>query len=68
MVLGKILAPKGDKVSGEGKAIKRRALWAALLTKYYLGDDIKKNEMGGAWDICGEEERCIQGFGGETWG
>jgi hypothetical protein len=26
MVLGKILAPKGDKVSGEGKAIKRRAL------------------------------------------
>jgi len=35
------------------------------LTKYYSGDQIKKNEMGGAGDMYGEEERCIQGFGGE---
>jgi hypothetical protein len=26
----------------------------------------KKNEVGGACDAYEEEERCIQGFGGET--
>ena len=31
----------------------------------FLGDEFKKNEMGGACVIYGEEERCIQGFGGE---
>jgi len=29
---------------------------------------IKKNEMGGACSAYGGEERCIQGFGGETGG
>jgi hypothetical protein len=33
---------------------------------YYSGDQIKKNEMGWAYGTYGEEERCIQGFGGET--
>jgi hypothetical protein len=27
---------------------------------------IEKNEMGGACSTYGGEERCIQGFGGET--
>jgi len=31
-----------------------------------LGDQIEKNEMGGAGSKYGEEERCILGFGGET--
>ena len=31
-----------------------------------MGDCIKKNEMYGACGSCGGEERCIQGFGGET--
>jgi len=35
--------------------------------RYYLGDKIK-NEMGEAHTMCGEEEKCIQGVGGETWG
>jgi len=34
--------------------------------KYYLGDKIKKNEMGRAFGMYAGEERCIQGFGGET--
>ena len=37
-----------------------------LLTKYFSGDKIEKNEMGGACGKYGREERCIQGFGGET--
>jgi hypothetical protein len=39
-----------------------------LLTKYLSGDEIKKNEMGGACDMYGGHEKCIQGFGGETRG
>jgi hypothetical protein len=29
---------------------------------------LNKNEMGGACSTYGEEERCIEGFGGETCG
>jgi hypothetical protein len=38
-----------------------------LLAKYYSGDQIKNSEMGGAWGTFGRQERCVQGFGGETW-
>jgi len=31
---------------------------------YYLGKQVKNNEMGGACSMHGGEERCIQGFGG----
>ena len=34
-----------------------------LFTKYYMGDQIKNNEMGGACSTYGKQERCIQGFG-----
>jgi len=39
--------------------------WSVLLTKYYSGDQIKKNKMGRACSMYGGEERCIKGFGGE---
>ena len=35
---------------------------------YFSSDPIKKNEMGGACGTYGGEERCVQGFGGETRG
>ena len=44
----------------------RGTLIPALLLKYYLGYEIKKNEMGGACGTYGTQERCIQGFVGET--
>ena len=37
-----------------------------LLSKYYSGGQIKKNEMGWACSTCGRRERCIEGFGGKT--
>jgi hypothetical protein len=37
-------------------------------TKYFRGDRMKKNEMGGACRMYGGEERCIQGFGTEICG
>jgi hypothetical protein len=39
-----------------------------LITKYYLGNKIEKNEMGGACSTYGGKDRCIQDFGGETCG
>jgi len=35
-----------------------------LLIRCYLGDQLKKTEMGGACSMCGREEKCIQCFGG----
>ena len=40
----------------------------SVLTKYYLGDKMKKNEMGDACSRYGRRERCIEGFGEETLG
>jgi len=37
-----------------------------LFTQYCSGDQIEKNEMGGAGSTYGGEERCIQGFSEET--
>jgi len=37
-----------------------------LLTKYYSGCQIRKNEMGGTCGTCGRQERCIGGFGEKT--
>ena len=33
-----------------------------------MGDKTGKNEMSGVCSAYGGEERCTQGFGGETWG
>ena len=38
---------------------------SVLLTKYYLGDQIK-NQMGRACSTYEGAKTCIQGFGGET--
>jgi hypothetical protein len=40
-------------------------LFTDFLTKDYLTDQIKKNEMDGACGMYGGEERFIQGFGGK---
>jgi hypothetical protein len=42
------------------KTTYRGALYPALLAKYYLGDKIKKNEIGGTYSMYGREERCRQ--------
>ena len=41
---------------------------SVLLTQYCSRDKMEKNEMGGTCSAYGGEERCIQGFGGETGG
>jgi len=39
-----------------------------LLTKYFSGDQVEKNEIGGECSTYWGQERCIQGFCRETWG
>ena len=66
-VLRKIFRPKRNEVTGEWRRLHNEELYDLylLLTKYYSGDQIEMNEMGGACGVCGGEERCIQCFGGE---
>jgi len=49
------------------KAASRLTSRFALFTKYYLGDQVKQDELGGASSTCGGHERCIQGFGCGHW-
>ena len=66
-VLRKICGSKRDEVTGGWRRLhNEELLYSILLTKYYLGDKIKKNEVGGTCNTYCGEERCIQGFGGET--
>jgi hypothetical protein len=65
-VLRSILGPKKEEVTGEWRTTERAALWSVLLTKYYSGDQIKKNVMGGTCSMHGREEMCIQVLSGET--
>jgi len=39
-----------------------------LLTKYYSGDQIERNEIGGACGTFGGEESCVQGSVGKPEG
>ena len=49
------------------KTTKRGALCSVgLLNKCHSGDQIKKTEMDRACGTCRGDERCTQGFGGET--
>jgi hypothetical protein len=58
-VLRRTFGPKRDDVTGGWRTPHNKE----LLTKY-LGDKIEKNSMGRACSTL--EEKCIQGFGGET--
>jgi hypothetical protein len=66
-VLSRILGPKKGEVTGEWREIHNE-----LLNDQYSSPNfvrvlkIKKNEMVWAWIADGREERCTQGFGGET--
>jgi hypothetical protein len=66
-VLSRIFGPKRDEAKREWRKLHNEEPYDLYsLTKYYLGDQIEKNEMGGAYSTYGGHERCIQGFGGET--
>jgi hypothetical protein len=45
-VLGRKFGNKRDKVTGEWRRLHNEELQDLLVSKYYLGAQIKKNEMG----------------------
>ena len=44
------------------------ASWFVLFREYYLGNQIKKDELCTVCVACVEEEKCVQSVAGETWG
>jgi hypothetical protein len=65
-VLRRIFGPRRHEVIGERRKLHNEELKSVLLTKYSSGDKIQKKEIDGTRSTYGGEERCIQGFGGET--
>jgi hypothetical protein len=65
-VLRRIFGPKRDEVTGDWKRLHNEKLNDLLhFAKYYVGHQMKKNEMGGACGTCGRHERFMHGFGGK---
>jgi len=65
-MLRRILGSENDDITEVWRRLHNGALRSILLSKYYLSDQIKKNQMGRACSMYGRQEICIQGFGGET--
>jgi hypothetical protein len=63
-VIRRIFGPKRDEITGEWRKLYNEE----LIIKYYGGDQIEKNEMGGACNTYWGQERCLQGFGRKTQG
>ena len=59
---------KGRGNRGAGKTTYGETLLSVgqVLTKYNFGDNIKQNEIGGACGMYERQEKCAQGFGGNT--
>jgi hypothetical protein len=65
---GGYLSPRGTRYEGVEKTTQWGVSWSVLLTEYHPGNQIKKNETGGPCCTYGGDKRCVQGFGGKTWG
>ena len=64
-VLRRIFGPRRDGVTGDWRKLHNEEL-NVLLNQYFSSDQIEKNEMGWACSTYRGEDRCVQGFGGET--
>ena len=63
----RVLGSKRDGVTGEWRKLHNEELrLSLLLTQYFAGGKIEKNEMGGACGAYGGGESCAQGSSGET--
>jgi hypothetical protein len=63
---GGYLGLRGTRRQGSGEDCITMNLMTCTHHQIYSGNQIEKNEMGGASSTYGGKERCIQDFGGET--
>jgi hypothetical protein len=64
-VLKKILGHKWDEVTGDWRGLHTEEHLIATSDIILFCDLMKNSEMGMVYDTCGEEDRRVQGFGGE---
>jgi len=60
------LGLRGTRYKGNGEDYKEEKPYDLYSSPSYTGDQIKKNEMGGACSKHEGHDRCIQNSGGET--
>jgi hypothetical protein len=65
-VLRRIFGPKRNEVTGEWRKLHNEELNDLYCSPNIVRVIIEKNQMDKACSTYGEEERRIQGFGGET--
>ena len=56
----------GGEVTGDWRKLHAVELRGLRSSSVYSRVQIKKNEMGGACSVYKEEEKCVDGFGGES--
>jgi hypothetical protein len=56
--LRKAFGPKLDEAPGGWRKLHNEELRDVFVIKYYLGDQMKVDEMGGACGTCGREEHA----------
>jgi len=66
-MLRRIFGSVKNEVTGEWRKLQNEELSGFYSSSQYRsGDQIERNELGGACSTYVREESCIQGFGGET--
>jgi hypothetical protein len=58
-VLRRIFGPKREEVAGGWRRLHNEELHILYFTKYYSGDQIKEEEMGGSYSMHRRDEKCI---------
>ena len=68
-VLRRIFGPKTNEETEEWRRLYNEELYVLYSTPDIIqGDQINKTEMDRAYNTYGGDQRCIQGFGEETYG
>jgi hypothetical protein len=53
-------------VTGEWRRLHNEELYNHYNSKCYFGNQIKKNDLGVLFTMCGREKKCIHGFDGDA--
>ena len=64
-VLWRLFGPKRDEVTGEWTKLQNEVLSDLYCSPNIVGVNTSRRKIGGACGRYGEEEMCVQGFGGE---